>query len=122
MVRKVKFLDIPCAVEMTPQKLPGLILQMNLTGVMVEMDAIPFRVGAILNLIVDPSNPDLAFTAEVRSVKSYEAFYREPLTVEQKKTNPGKRLAELHFVKLSEPNRQKIIHYIGKLKATMGKK
>lgn len=114
--RKVNYLDIPCIMEVESNRVEGQILQMNLTGLMIEADKVPFRAGQVLTIYIDPNNSELNITEQARSIKIYESFYRKQLTAKEKKENPGKKLAEVHFVRLNEINRQKLIRYLGRKK------
>lgn len=120
--RRVHYLDIPCVIEMGNLKYQGLILQMNFTGVMVEMETINFRPGQIINLSIAPDNEDLQIMESMRSIKNYEKFFRQKKDSKELQKAQGKRLAELHFLKLNEINRQKISRYLGRVKVMLGQK
>lgn len=110
------FLDIPCTIEYGTQKLNGYILQMNTTGMMVELNALPYRAGAIVNILIQFA-PDEIMSQQVRAIKSYDNFFRTKPDPRQIPAPEPKRLSELHFLKIDEVSRQKIIKYLGRIQA-----
>ena len=116
MVKKLKYLDIPCEIDYGGKKISGLILQMNLTGIMVEVPSIPFKVGQIVPVMIGPGDERLSISEKVRSVKNYDNFYRAQITEDDKVVREAKRIAELHFIKVNEVHRQKIVRYLGRRK------
>ena len=116
-IKNQNHLDIPCLIEYSTSKINGVILQLTLTGVMVELDKVLFRPGNKVIVHIDPDNRKLNITEELRSIKNYENFYRKDYTAAQRKKLKiqPKSLAELHFVKLQEHHYLKLKRYLDSL-------
>jgi len=113
-------------------KIPGFIMKLNPTGLLVEIEKIPYRVGAILKIeFIIPETKDLIIE-EVRAIKSYDRFFRSPPKAGKKEVSQSeeggqsppqaKKLAELHFVKAKESTRHAIMKLLMSLKVESLKK
>ena len=111
---------IVALLEVGNEKLTGYIMKINTTGVLVELDKIPFKVGSYLT--VSFVLEGAAIVERVRSIKHYDRFFRRPL---KSKPAPGetapvpKKLAELHFQKILEASRVAIVKYSMLTKQTL---
>jgi hypothetical protein len=109
---------VPALIESGPDKIEGFVLKMNATGLMIECDRIPYRVGA--TVLVRFSLPGFAepFVEEMRAIKSYDRFFRNPPKPGIKIKDPSgqepqpKKLSELHFVRLKETTRHAMTKYL----------
>jgi hypothetical protein len=116
---------IPVTIEYSGQKLQGFILKINPTGFLVELDKIPYRVGAILKVEFHVPETNEVVIEEVRAIKSYDKFFR---TAPKAKLNEGesgpqpKKLAELHFLKIKESTRQAVMKLLMSLQVDSMKK
>ena len=110
---------IAVTLETESQKLTGYIMQLNTTGLQVELDSIPFKVGSFLTASFNLGN--ILVVERVRSVKHYQGFFRR---VPKKKRDSNaalpapKKLAELHFQRLHEKHRVSIQRYFMSLNKT----
>lgn len=97
-------------IENGPEKIQGYIMKMTITGMMIELDKINFKIGTFLQVNFELGNQ--VYIEKVRSIKHYDGYVR-PLA---KKKNPKgtdaeppppvpKKLCEVHFVALLEPTR-----------------
>lgn len=110
------FLDIPCVIEYGTHKLNGFILQMNSNGVMVELTSLPYRAGAVVTVHIQFAPEDI-LVQEGRAIKSYDNFFRKPPDSKREPPSEAKRLSEIHFIKLNEVSRQRIVRYLGRVQA-----
>lgn len=120
---------IPATLDFKGQKINGSILKMNPTGCLIEVDLIPFRVG--MTLMIEFRIPDTneVVIEEMRAIKSYDRFFRNP--PKKSKTNTPeegqeapqpKKLSELHFLKIKETTRQAIMKHLMSLQLDSLKK
>ena len=102
------------------EKLTGYIMKMNTTGVLVELDKIPFKVGSYLTVSFMLEGAPIV--ERVRSIKHYDRFFRQPSRPKREPVATApvpKKLAELHFQKLLEANRVAIVKYSMLTKQTL---
>jgi hypothetical protein len=115
---------IPVTIDLGVEKLQGFIMKLTRSGVLVELDKIPFKVGSyvVISFSLDDKS---VVTEKVRSIKHYDRFFRTP---KKKTVEPGdekilpKKLCELHFQNLTEANRVIISKYIIQLNVALGRK
>jgi hypothetical protein len=111
---------IPVTLDGGGGMLSGMILKVLPLGLMVELDQINFRVGAIFT--VQFQIEETMVTERVRSVKHYKDFYRK-VSLAKSKANapvgPAKMLCEFHFNKPLETTRVAITKYLIKHKKTL---
>lgn len=105
---------IPVTIEFGAAKIPGTILKLSTLGMMVEVDVIPFPVGAIMPATFTLEG-GVVLVEKMRSIKHYDRFFRNP---PKKNPQPGepvpapKKLCELHFQLLTETGRVAITKYL----------
>lgn len=104
---------IPVVLDFLGQKLQGFIMKINPTGFLVELDQLPFKAGALLKVEFSlPENAEISIE-DVRVIKLYDRYFRNPPKPNAPKTGPDaplpKKLAELHFTKAKETTRQAIM-------------
>jgi hypothetical protein len=115
--------------ENGPEKLPGFIMKLNLTGLLFELDKINFRVGTYFQ-VTFTVNDGQVIQEKVRSIKHYDRFFRTPPKNKKKKVEDisveqepqPKRLVEMHFVQIKEESRRAIMKYLMSLTITELKK
>jgi hypothetical protein len=94
---------LPIILENGPDKVSGFVMKLTLSGLMVEIEKIPFKVGTF-HTAHFALNEKTNLTERVRSIKHYDKFYRRPPTKKPKEGQPPpvpKMLCELHFSDLS---------------------
>jgi hypothetical protein len=105
---------LPIILSTEKEKFSGFVMQLTNTGLMVELEKIPFKVGVYLDATIQ-FNEKTVLTERVRAIKNYSKFYRTPPS---KKPKPGevlaepKMLAELHFQMLSESSKVVIAKFL----------
>ncbi len=101
---------IAVTIDLGTEKLTGFIMKLNTTGVLVELDKIPFKIGSYMT--VSFILGDAAIIERVRSIKHYDRFFRRPPKKASNEPPPTpKKLAELHFQKILENNRVAIVKH-----------
>jgi len=105
---------IPAVIENGAEKIPGTIMKMTSTGLMIEVEKITFIVGMHLTVQFQLGENGPVVIERVRSVRHYDKFYRNtPLKAAAGGPKPlPKKLVELHFQKLSETSRMAMTKYI----------
>jgi hypothetical protein len=78
-------------------------MKLSLTGMLVELEKITFKVGAYLTATFEFGGNEI-ISERVRSIKHYDKFYRKPPSQKKKEPAPDeppppapKKLAEFHF-------------------------
>ena len=79
-------------------------MKMSVTGMLVEVDKISFKVGAYVNATFQLDDGE-AVNERMRSIKHYDKFYRSHPKKKGENEPPPKRLVELHFHLPSERTR-----------------
>ncbi len=99
-------------------KLPGYIMKVTLTGLLVELEKLNFKVGTYFTGVFELETGYL-ITERMRSVKHYDKFFR---TAPKKKLKQGevapvpKKLVEFHFHDVTEATKTQITKYQLRLK------
>jgi hypothetical protein len=107
-------------IEYGPEKIVGHIMKINTTGIMVEVDQIPYRVGAVVKATMIFPPHTVPVTEEVRAIKSYDRFFRNATLRKKAEASERagaepvqpKKLSEVHFLKLKEETRAQISRYL----------
>lgn len=116
--------SISVQIEFGSAKVEGHILKINPTGMLVELEKIPFQVGNTVRVsfVLEGIGQ---FNPEARPIKSYDNF-KKKVRVE---TEDGPvieekvmKLSELHFVSPSENLRSGIMRYLMDLQVNLLKK
>ena len=104
---------IPATIDHDGKMIPGFVMKLTPTGVMVEIEKIPFKVGSYVK-IAFTLDENFSLLERVRSIKHYKQFYRKafrkPGPGEQ--APPAKELCELHFQYLNEEKRNAIMRFL----------
>lgn len=103
----------------------GHILKINPTGLLVELDKIPFALGQELTVAFHLDGVNQSISAPAKPIKNYDN-YRKRIKVETDKgpvvETKSMKLSELHFVRSSEATRSAIMKYLMDLQVNLMKK
>ena len=120
----MSFDAIPVQITYGGGQIAGSIAKINPTGMIIELDRIPFQVGLHVQVTFTLEGVG-HYTAEVRPIKAYDN-YKKKVRVE---TENGPaieermlKLSEVHFVAPSEDLRAGIMKYLMTLQVSLLKK
>jgi hypothetical protein len=101
---------LPVTLDMDGQKIAGFVMKLNPTGAMIELESIPYRVGAILKMELQLRGRSTPIVESVRAIKSYDRFVRPSKNKEA--SSVPKKLSEVHFIRLAEIHRLAIVKFL----------
>jgi hypothetical protein len=105
---------IPISLDLGTEKVPGFIMKLNITGMLVEVEKIPFKVGSYLTATFELLD-DAPVIERMRSIKHYDRFFRKQLKKKPAEGEPAplpKKLVELHFHMIKEGSKVAITKYL----------
>lgn len=115
---------IAITIEYGAHKIEGLVLKINPTGILVELEKIPYQVGNSVKVSFSLDGVN-TYASDARPIKSYDNHTKK-VRIE---TNEGSKietkpmkLSELHFISPSENMRAAIMRHLMDLQVNLMKK
>ena len=115
--------ELPVQIEFGGGTVSGIILKINPTGMLVELDRIPFSVGGSVKVLF--TIKDQSLSCEARPIKTYDNYRKKVRVDSEEGTRVEERvlkLSELHFVRPSEEIRSAIMRHLMDLQVDALKK
>jgi len=90
--------ELKAVLDYSGQKISAVVLRLNQTGLIHELEDLPYRVGQIVKVEIFCPKSALPQIKDCRAIKSYDW--------------KSKKISELHFIKLKETVRLAITNYL----------